>query len=90
MTVLALSEGRIVWNHSTVHGSGLLTAATQLMTAVGIGWGFSWAAWASDEMSASRCSMRTGASGAARPPRIASTSARRPRPALPVRSVILV
>src|SRR5499427_9617536 len=48
MTVLAFSKGHIVWNHSTVHGPELLTAATQLMTAVGIGWGFSWAAWASD------------------------------------------
>jgi nucleobase:cation symporter-1, NCS1 family len=48
MTVLAFSNGHIVWNHSTVHGSGLVIAATQLMTAVGIGWGFSWAPWASD------------------------------------------
>jgi len=48
MTVLAFSRGHIVWNHSTVHGSGLITAASELMTAVGIGWGFSWAPWASD------------------------------------------
>jgi len=48
MTVLAFSRGHIVWNHSTVHGSGLITAASKLMTAVGIGWGFSWAPWASD------------------------------------------
>ena len=48
MTVLAFSKGHIVWNHSTVHGSGLITAASKLMTAVGIGWGFSWAPWASD------------------------------------------
>src|ERR687896_1470430 len=39
-------------------------------------------------MSASRCSMTKGASGSARPPRVASTSAKRPRPALPVESVI--
>src|SRR5918992_1724126 len=32
--------------------------------------------------------MTKGASGSARPPRVASTSARRPRPALPVGSVI--
>ena len=48
MTALAISNGRIVWNHSTVHGSGLVTAASELMTAAGIGWGFSWSAWASD------------------------------------------
>ena len=48
MTVLAFSKGQIVWNHSTVHGSELFTAATVLMAAVGIGWGFGWAPWASD------------------------------------------
>ena len=48
MTVLAFSNGDVVWNHSTVHGSRLIIAATQLMTAVGIGWGFGWAPWASD------------------------------------------
>jgi len=48
MTVLAFSKGDIVWNHSTVHGSGLIIAAAQLMTAVGIGLGFGWAPWASD------------------------------------------
>jgi purine-cytosine permease-like protein len=48
MTALALSKGHIVWNHSTVHGSGLVTAATELMTAVGIGWGFAWSPFASD------------------------------------------
>ena len=48
MTVLAFSKGHIVWNHSTVHGSGLITAASELMTVVGIGWGFGWAPWASD------------------------------------------
>jgi NCS1 nucleoside transporter family len=48
MTVLAFGKGHIVWNHSTVHGSGLIIAATQLMTAVGIGLGFGWAPWASD------------------------------------------
>jgi NCS1 nucleoside transporter family len=48
MTVLAFSRGHIVWNHSTVHGSGLVRAGSELLTAVGIGWGFSWAPWASD------------------------------------------
>lgn len=48
MTVLAFSKGHVVWNHSTVHGAGLLTAGSELMTAVGIGWGFSWIGFASD------------------------------------------
>jgi nucleobase:cation symporter-1, NCS1 family len=48
MTVLAFTKGHIVWSHSTVHGSGLIIAATELMTVVGIGWGFGWSAWASD------------------------------------------
>jgi nucleobase:cation symporter-1, NCS1 family len=48
MTVLAFSKGHVVWNHSTVHGSELIAAATVLMTVVGIGWGFGWAPWASD------------------------------------------
>jgi len=48
MTVLAFGKGDIVWNQSTVHGSGLVVAATALMTAVGIGLGFGWAPWASD------------------------------------------
>ena len=48
MTVLAFSKGKIVWDHSTVHGSGLIRASTALLTAVGIGWGFGWAPWASD------------------------------------------
>jgi len=48
MTVLAFSRGHIVWTHSTLHGSELIIAATQLMTAVAIGLGFGWAPWASD------------------------------------------
>jgi len=48
MTVLAFTKGHVVWDHSTVHGSGLVIASTQLMTAVGIGLGFGWAPWASD------------------------------------------
>jgi nucleobase:cation symporter-1, NCS1 family len=48
MTVLAFSKGDVVWNHSTVHGSGLIAASSELLTAVGIGWGFGWAPWASD------------------------------------------
>lgn len=48
MTVLAFAKGHIAWGHSTVHGSALITSGTEFMTAVGIGWGFSWVAWASD------------------------------------------
>jgi NCS1 family nucleobase:cation symporter-1 len=48
MTALAFSKGHVVWNHSTVHGSGRIAAASELMTAAGIGWGFSWVAFASD------------------------------------------
>jgi NCS1 nucleoside transporter family len=48
MTVLAFSKGRVVWSHSTVHGDALLSAASEFMTAAGIGWGASWVAMASD------------------------------------------
>jgi nucleobase:cation symporter-1, NCS1 family len=48
MTVLAFSKGHIEWNHTTAHGSDLLSAATVLLTAVGIGLGFGWSPWASD------------------------------------------
>jgi NCS1 nucleoside transporter family len=48
MTVLAISKGHIVWNHSTVHGSRLVAAASELMTVMGIGLGYSWSTWASD------------------------------------------
>ncbi len=58
MTVLAFSKGHIVWNHSTVHGSELITAASVLMTAVGIGLGFGWAPWASDYSRFTRPALR--------------------------------
>jgi len=48
MTVMAFVKGHIVWHRSTAHGSSFVTSATELMAAVGIGWGFSWVAWASD------------------------------------------
>ena len=48
MTVAGAHKGNVVWNKATVHGSEAFTAMTQFMTAVGIGWGFSWVAWASD------------------------------------------
>ena len=49
MTVLAFSKGHVVWNHSTVHGAGLIAAASGLMTAVGRSAGGSpGLPWASD------------------------------------------
>lgn len=35
MTVLAFSNGHIVWSHATVHGADTITAATVLLTVVG-------------------------------------------------------
>jgi NCS1 family nucleobase:cation symporter-1 len=48
ITVLAFSRGHIVSNHSTVRGDELITAASELMTTAGIGWGLSRVACASD------------------------------------------
>lgn len=48
MTVLAVWKGHIVWNHATVSGSGSLTAMSQLLTAVGVGWAYSWIMYAGD------------------------------------------
>lgn len=48
MTILAFSEVNVVWNKSTVSGGDKWTAITQLMTAIGIGWGITWLSWSSD------------------------------------------
>jgi NCS1 family nucleobase:cation symporter-1 len=48
MSILAWRKVDIVWSHSTAHGSDKLTAITQLMTAIGIGWGITWLSWSSD------------------------------------------
>ena len=48
MTVLAFLRVDIRWVSSTVSGMPAFAAATQLMTAIGIGWGISWLAYASD------------------------------------------
>jgi purine-cytosine permease-like protein len=69
MTVLAFSKGHIVWNHSTIHGSEMVTAATELMTAVGIGWGFSWSPWASDYSRFTRREVGDRSTGRPRPAR---------------------
>ena len=48
MTVLAWSKVDIQWSTSTVSGGDKLTSITQLMTAIGIGWGITWLSWSSD------------------------------------------
>ncbi|HSC90764.1 MAG TPA: cytosine permease [Gaiellaceae bacterium] len=48
MTVLAWTKVDVVWNTSTVGGGDKWTAITQLMTAIGIGWGITWLSWSSD------------------------------------------
>jgi NCS1 nucleoside transporter family len=48
MSILAWRKVDIVWSHSTVHGGDKLTSVTQLMTAIGIGWGITWLSWSSD------------------------------------------
>jgi NCS1 nucleoside transporter family len=48
MSVLAWTKSDVVWNHATAHGSAKFTSITQLMTAIGIGWGISWFTYSSD------------------------------------------
>jgi NCS1 nucleoside transporter family len=48
VTILAWSKVDIAWTHSTVHGGDKWTAITQLMTAIGVGWGVTWLTWSSD------------------------------------------
>ncbi len=48
MSVLAWTQGDIVWTNSAVSGSEKFTAITQLLTAIGVGWGISWLTWSSD------------------------------------------
>jgi nucleobase:cation symporter-1, NCS1 family len=48
MTVLAVNKSDITWSNSTVHGSDKLTSISQLLTAIGIGWGISWFTYSSD------------------------------------------
>jgi NCS1 nucleoside transporter family len=48
MSILAWTKVTIVWGHSTAHGSDKVTAITQLMTAIGIGWGITWLTWSAD------------------------------------------
>jgi purine-cytosine permease-like protein len=48
MSILAWTKVNVVWTHSTAHGADKLTAVTQLLTAIGIGWGITWLTWSSD------------------------------------------
>src|SRR5690348_13877693 len=48
MSVLAFRKVDLVWTHSGAHGSDKVTAITQLMTAIGIGWGITWLTWSAD------------------------------------------
>jgi purine-cytosine permease-like protein len=48
MSCLAWTRVTPVWGHATAHGADQVTAITQLMTAIGIGWGITWLTWSSD------------------------------------------
>jgi NCS1 nucleoside transporter family len=48
MSILAWHKVNITWTHSTASGSDKWTAITQLMTAIGVGWGITWLSWSSD------------------------------------------
>jgi nucleobase:cation symporter-1, NCS1 family len=48
MSILAWRKVDIAWNTSTVSGGDKLTSVTQLMTAIGVGWGITWLSWSSD------------------------------------------
>jgi nucleobase:cation symporter-1, NCS1 family len=48
MSVLAWTKSDVAWSNSTVHGSDKFTSISQLLTAIGIGWGISWFTYSSD------------------------------------------
>jgi NCS1 nucleoside transporter family len=48
MSILAWRKVDIVWGHSAVSGGDKITAISQLMTAIGVGWGITWLSWSSD------------------------------------------
>jgi NCS1 nucleoside transporter family len=48
ISILAWTKVDVVWTHSTVSGGDKWTSITQLMTAIGIGWGITWLTWSSD------------------------------------------
>jgi nucleobase:cation symporter-1, NCS1 family len=48
MSVLAVTKSDVTWSNSTVHGADKVTSISQLLTAIGIGWGISWFTYSSD------------------------------------------
>ena len=48
MSILAWTKVNVVWTHSAASGGDKLTAITQLLTAIGVGWGITWLTWSSD------------------------------------------
>jgi NCS1 nucleoside transporter family len=50
MTIIAWTRSHIQWTYAGahLHGLALLSAESTIMTAIGIGWGFTWFAFASD------------------------------------------
>jgi NCS1 family nucleobase:cation symporter-1 len=60
MTALAFLRVDIKWQSSTVGGMAAFAAATQLMTAIGIGWGISWLTYASDYTRFTKASLDAG------------------------------
>ena len=48
MSGLAWTKVSPVWGHATAHGADKVTAVTQLLTAIGVGWGITWLTWSSD------------------------------------------
>jgi nucleobase:cation symporter-1, NCS1 family len=48
MSILAWTKVDIVWSHSAASGGDKVTAISQLMTAIGVGWGITWLSWSSD------------------------------------------
>lgn len=48
MSILVWTKVNVDWTTSTARGSDKWTAITQLMTAIGVGWGITWLTWSSD------------------------------------------
>ena len=48
MTVLAVVNVDVTWGGGEAQGAAKFTAVTQLMTAIGVGWGYSWLTYSSD------------------------------------------
>jgi NCS1 family nucleobase:cation symporter-1 len=48
MSVLAWTKSDVTWSNSTVSGADKITSISQLLTAIGIGWGISWFTYSAD------------------------------------------